>query len=172
MVPFSTLSERFDFMMRAGLAYCLIAALFLLNIAALPYPFTGLVQIPFILIALYYWSIYRPTFLPGLVVFAAGLMFDIIGGGPLGVNALLFFVMHWLLVDQRGFLLGQSFLMIWLVFGMLNAGVVILRWCLYGALQFNWAPFAESLPAIGLGFVAFPFIAALLHITHRILPGA
>lgn len=170
MVPFSTWGERLDSSIRITLAYGLVIALFILNIVALPHPFTGLIQIPFVLIALYYWSIYRPTLFPAFLAFAAGLFLDIIGGGPLGVNALIFYAFYWVVADQRGFLLGQSFWVIWFGFGILNACVVLIKWFVFGLLQFNWGPLLENMPAIALGFIAFPFIAIFLHLSHRVLP--
>lgn len=170
MIPFSTWGERLDFLVRIGLAYGLMVVLLVLNVVALPHPFTGFVQIPIVLLIIYYWSIYRPTLLPAFLVFLAGLFLDIMGGGPLGVNALIFFAVHRIVTDQRSFLLGQSFLMIWLGFGIVNSGVVLLRWLVFGVFQLNWNPVAENFPSISIGLISFPFIAALLHLSHRILP--
>ncbi len=170
MLPFSTHRERLDFCIRIMLAYVLIMVLFTLNIVALPHPFSEFAQIPLFLISVYYWAIYRPTLLPGFVVFVAGLLLDIFGGGPLGVNALIFSFVYWIVTDQRGFLVGQSFMMIWFGFGLLNAAVILLKWFIFGLLQFQWTSFFENIPAAGLGFVAFPFITLFLHIGHRVLP--
>ena len=170
MIPFSTFGERLDFIVRASAAYGLMAILFILNIASLPPPLSISVKIPFILIAIYYWSIYRPTFLPAIFVFAAGLLFDLLSGAPLGLNALIFMAAHWIIADQRKFLMAQSFFVIWLGFIMLDTTVMLVQWLVYGLIQMNFASILTIIPDIIIGGVAYPFIAFLIHLSHKILP--
>lgn len=170
MIPFSTLGERLDFWVRASIAYCLMAFLFVLNISALPYPLNGADKIPFILIAIYYWSIYRPTFLPPIFVFAAGLTFDLLSEGPLGLNAMLFLGAHWLIADQRRFLMAQSFFIIWLGFGVLHTGILLIEWIIFGVYNLDFASLKTILSPVTLGFLAYPLVAFAIHLTHKMLP--
>ena len=45
------------------------------------------------IIAIYYWVIYRPDLMPGWAVFLLGLIQDLLGGGPVGVHALVFLLL-------------------------------------------------------------------------------
>lgn len=170
MIPFSTLGERLDFWARASIAYCLMAFLFILNISALPYPLSSADKIPFILIAIYYWSIYRPTFLPPIFVFAAGLLFDLLSDGPLGLYAMLFLGAHWLISDQRRFLMAQSFFIIWLGFGVLHTGILLIEWIVFGIVNMHFASLRTILSPITLGFLSYPLVSFAIHLTHKMLP--
>lgn len=170
MIPFSTLGERLDFIARAGLAYALMAIFFVLNVSALPYPFTGIIKIPFILITIFYWSLYRPTFLPAPLVFLCGLMFDLLSASPLGFNTIIFLITRWVIADQRSFLLGQSFIVVWLAFTVLNVVTLCLQWLVFGILQTHFVSITSIFPMIGIGAVTYPFIVLLLHISHKLLP--
>lgn len=170
MIPFSTLSERVDFLFRIGIVYGVLSCFFLLGLASLPHPFSGLVKIPLMLIAIYYWSIYRPTLIPIVLVFTAGLLTDLLLAGPLGFSALIYVVLQWLVVDQRSFLLGQSFLVVWFIFTMINAAIVALKWFIAGLMNMQWGVLSDVLPDMLLGVVAFPVVYIILHLSHKMLP--
>lgn len=170
MIPFSTLGERVDFLARVGVTYSVMLLLFVLNVVVLPYPLSGVVEIPFILCAIYYWSIYRPTLIPVLVVFIAGLLVDILNGMPIGLNALSFVLAHWVISDQRNFLTAQSFWMIWLGFIMLFAIIMMVEWLGIGIVRGYWKSPEALLPNLMTGFATFPVIASVLHLSHKILP--
>jgi rod shape-determining protein MreD len=150
MGSFSTLAERADASVRMIVPYALMALIFLMCI--------------------YYWSIYRPALVPVVLVFAAGILMDLLGGVPLGFNALIFVLMQWVVTDQRRFLLAQPFVMIWVVFAFLSLAAMMIQWALFGLAHFNW----PSLKPLGFSFImgvaVFPAIFVLLHLTHKILP--
>lgn len=82
------------------------------------------------LMGVYYWAIYRPDLLPAWVAFVIGLLYDVIGGTPLGVNALVMLLVQGVSASQRKFFLGKSFMVAWWAFGLLAAGAVGLAWLL------------------------------------------
>ena len=91
---------------------------------------------PFLsLMAVYYWSIYRPDLLPPAAVFANWRAPGHSHGGPVGLLALVLLLVQALAVSQRRILLGQAFSVEWagllLVavgggFGVLAAGLRVL----------------------------------------------
>ncbi len=170
MIPFSTLGEQLDFIARASIAYALMALFFILSISAMPHPLGVLTKIPFIIIIIYYWSIYRPTLVPPILVFAAGLLFDLLSAAPLGLNAILLLAAHWIIADQRRFFMGQPFIVIWLAFGVLNTSIILIQWLVFGVVQTGLSPILMVASDAVLGFLAYPFVAFLIHLTHKILP--
>jgi rod shape-determining protein MreD len=78
----SSLSERADTLWRLLVVYGFIAVLFVLNTVSFSLPVSGDIDIPFLIMAIYYWSIYRPTLLPPWLVFTMGILFDFLGGLP------------------------------------------------------------------------------------------
>lgn len=170
MIPFSTLGERLDFLVRMIVPYSVMGLFFVLNIISLPHPFNGAVQIPFIVISIYYWAIYRPTLIPAGVILVTGLLFDVLTGAPIGLNGLLFLTIYWVVADQRRFLTAQSFVMIWLGFGVLYAVVLVIYWFAFSILQWHWPSLVLNVTPWLLGVISFPFMSVFLYLSHKILP--
>ena len=68
------------------------------------------------IIPIFYWSIYRPDLFPIFFVFVAGLLFDLISGGPLGQWAFIFLLLRVVMETQRKVLIGKKFNVEWLAF--------------------------------------------------------
>ncbi len=166
----STFSERLEHGARTILPYSLMLLLLLLNSVSVPYVMSGDVKAPLFLMAIYYWSIYRPTLIPPWVAFAAGIATDLLGGLPVGLNACVFVLAQWIVSDQRRFLMGQSFFMIWLGFLVLSVIASLLEWSIFGLVNLQWTPLRPLAFSIALGFACFPLVCLLLHWTHKILP--
>ena len=96
----------------------------------LPYGIPHFAQVTpfFALMAVFYWSLYRPEKLPPPAVFAIGLVQDILGGGPMGMVALMLLGVYGVGVSQRRFFLGKSFLVEWSGFVVIGAGAVAAAW--------------------------------------------
>jgi rod shape-determining protein MreD len=86
------------------------------------------------LAAVYHWGVYRPDLMPSIAVFFLGVFQDLLGGGPFGLHALVLLVTYGMLLTQRRFFYGKSFMVIWLGFAIVAAGSVVAYWviaCLY-----------------------------------------
>ena len=73
-------------------------AVFLLIVLSI-FPFSlghfGEIRPSFLLMAIYYWAIMRPSTLSPLATFIVGIAFDLMAGFPLGLNALTLVVAQW-----------------------------------------------------------------------------
>lgn len=156
--------------LRLCVAHALVGLLFVLNIVSVSYPLSGLVKAPFFLMAIYYWSIYRPTLMPAWVVFIAGCLMDFISGFPLGLSALLFLAVRWLVSDQRRFLMGQNFMVVWFGYMIVSAAFLIANWGLFSLINMQLLSLKPLWVSLSLGIVLFPIVCILLHLTHKILP--
>lgn len=148
----------------------LLGLLFLLNVTALPLPIVGPVKPALILMAVYYWSIYRPTLMPPFLCFLIGLTLDIVSYLPLGVNAIVFTLVQLIVRDQRKFLMGQAYITIWAVFAFVAFGATMVQWLLYGWVNGHLAPAIPVLISVAATILLFPVITLFLILTHRILP--
>ncbi|MGB4057876.1 MAG: rod shape-determining protein MreD, partial [Alphaproteobacteria bacterium] len=167
---FSTWSERGESSLRLVVPYGLMALLFFVGTVSFGAPLAAAVRPPLFLMAIYYWAIYRPSLIPAWLVFAAGILMDIIVGLPMGLNALAFVLVQWALSDQRRFLMGQSFLMIWIGFAIVSMAMGIVQWGIFGLLSEAWPSFKSLLFSVIFGVALFPLISALMHLTQKILP--
>lgn len=170
MGPYLSWEERAELAGRMILPYSVLVFLFLLNVVSVPYPLSAVFKAPFLVMAIYYWSVYRPTMLPPWFLFIIGLLFDILSGVPLGLNAGLFVLLRMAVVDQRRFLTGQAFMMVWLGFAIVNTIYHILQWLLFSLLAFTILPLNGLWIPIALGNVMFPVVAVMFNLTHKFLP--
>ena len=155
---------------RFCVVYLVIFALFLVNVQGPSLLSAAGSGAPLFLMAIYSWSAYRPTLVPLWFVFMTGLLLDILSGAPIGLNALVLVTVRWLVTDQRLFLTGQPFIIVWLGFILVSAAAVFCQWGLYGMLNLFWTPPRQLLTVIGLGAAFFPVVNLLLHATHKFLP--
>jgi rod shape-determining protein MreD len=170
MGSYLTLTDRLFFAARMVLPYAVILLLLIMSVMSAPAPLSLIFKAPFFLMALYYWTIFRPSLLPVWLVFLIGLLLDILSGLPLGLNAIIFIVCRIVILDQRRFLMSQSFFMNWLGFSILNSAYQVSQWLLFSLLALRWISFQDLWPPLVLGILFFPVISVVLHLTHKILP--
>ena len=94
--------------------------LVLLSVTPLPIPSYGSVAPVLPMIAIYYWAAHRPDLLPFSVVFVAGLLHDILSGGPLGLHSFVFLICQFLdgpYRNHREGIIVDCFESIFLVYG-------------------------------------------------------
>lgn len=150
---------------------CLLTfVFFILNVVSLSHGFLGTVRAPFFLMAVYYWSVFRPALMPPWLAFAAGIVLDLLCGLPVGMNAAVFLLTRWSIANQRKFLMAQPFVMTWSIFAAVAAMAALLQWALFGLVNWGWTPLAPVGASLALGIALFPLAAALLHLAHRVLP--
>jgi rod shape-determining protein MreD len=170
MGPYLSIADRLILATRMIFPYSVLVLLFFMGVISSPYPFSLILDAPFYLMAIYFWSVYRPTLLPVWLVFISGILLDLLSGTPLGLNAALFVLIRLVVVDQRRFLLAQSFIMVWLGFAVVNFIYNAFQWLILSTLSLQFMPLHDLWTSVLLGFVFFPVLSIVLHITRRILP--
>ncbi len=150
--------------------YGFMLVLIIFNVLTIPIILLSTIKLPLVLMGIYYWSIYRPRLFPVWLIFIAGVFLDFIMGLPFGLNALTLVLAQWFVTDQRRFLMGQSFIVIWLGFVILSAIVSTLQWIIFGLVNGAWVSLEPQMWSLLIGSAVFPFIYWLLHLTHKMLP--
>jgi len=121
-----------------GIGQKLVPAAFTLVLAILsviPLGIPGYAQVTpnFVLMSIYYWTIYRPDHLPYLVVFLVGLLVDLLTFGPPGVTPFALLIVRATVLSQRKFFVGKNFPILWWGFSIVTAAVTLIIWAI-GAL--------------------------------------
>lgn len=104
-------------------------ALLLVLISALPATLTVFREVSpaWVLMAVFYWSVYRPDLMPIQAAFVIGLLQDLLLGLPPGISALIYVVLR----GNAGLIArlanGRSFLGVWLIFATVTAIATIVR---------------------------------------------
>lgn len=164
--------KKIEHMARLIVPYGLMLFLLLLHFVTLPFLPDGFEKPYFILMPLFYWSIYRPSLLPPALCFGVGLAIDVLGGMPPGLNAFMLVLLQWLIKDQRRFLMAQSYGTIWALFTFICFATLSVQWTLYGLSNWNWPHFLPVVKSAALTTLIFPFVTWLHIVVHRILPVA
>ncbi len=85
--------------------------------------------------AVYHWAMHRPRLLPAYAVFLIGFLQDVLTGMPIGVNIVVFLTIYGVVVSQRRFFAGKSFLISWFGFALVAAGAAAESWLLVSAIH-------------------------------------
>ncbi len=116
--------------------------------------------------SIYYWTLYRPDLMPAALVFALGLLYDVLSGAPVGGHAAMLVLAHGILSRQRRFLIDKTFVLNWVGFAVVAGGGCVLVWLLasifYGAPVDPWGLLFQTLMTI----VAYPLVFRLLLHVH------
>ncbi|MCP4395215.1 MAG: rod shape-determining protein MreD [Alphaproteobacteria bacterium] len=92
------------------------------------------------IITVFFWTIYRPDIFGIFSAFLVGLFEDVIGAGSLGINALVFMVMHQIIDSRRRFFIGSSFPVLWSKFAAVTAVAFVMKYILFAATTGMLAP--------------------------------
>ncbi|HNQ91434.1 MAG TPA: rod shape-determining protein MreD [Alphaproteobacteria bacterium] len=152
-------------LLKSAVVYLGLLFFLLLSLVDIPMISSGEIRQGFLLIGMYFWTIYRPHILPYPVVFMMGLLLDILSGGLIGLNALCFMVLTMIVRSQRRFLLGQSWQMVWAGFFVAVIVVQSFQTAVYAAtsavMPVFW-PYAANIVLTGLFYPLFhPVLMAL-----------
>lgn len=156
--------------------YLALLLMFALDNIYLPWSAVSDIRPGFVLMAIYYWAIYRPALLPPLLIFVLALAMDVTSGTALGLHCLIYLPLFLFLRSQRRFLYEQPFFVVWLGFLGITAAVNIVSWFLIrvSAYSFDFTLNNDVVMAIAYdiagGLFLFPVVAFLLFFIHRLLP--
>jgi cell shape-determining protein MreD len=150
---------------RAVLPGLVLLFFVLLTLAPLraPYLSDALPLLP--ALAVFQYSLATPERLPGLLLLVAGVLLDLLLGGPgapVGVSALGFVLMREMVVANRRYLAVVPFLFTWMGFALLMALFVLLVWAFTGLFTWTRLPLAPALQQYIVILVLYPLIGPLL----------
>ena len=126
----TALVERIGQLGRSATPAAITLLLVFISLTPLNLPDSEIIMPPLALMAVYYWSIYRPDLMPAAAAFVVGLLFDMLSGGPPGLHAFVFVVVQAVAASQRRFFLGKVFPVEWLGFLLVAAGSFLVLWVL------------------------------------------
>ena len=150
---------RLDNLARSLTPFALGIVLVLVSVIPMQIPGFARVVPLLALIAVHHWTIFRPDLMPAFAVFLIGLMQDLLSGGPPGVNALVFLTVYGVVLWQRRFFVGKSFMITWLGFAIVSAGAALQSWGLVSAYNQAFVDPKALLHQYGLTIGFFPFLS-------------
>ena len=161
-----------DWFWRLFLAQSVIFILFVMSLISFSLPMSDENRPYFILMAIYYWAIYRPTLILPIFVFCMGLVFDLVVGFPLGLHSILFLLVQLVIRNQRLFFMGQTYLVVWMGFTLTCFLVLTSEWLFFSAKTGEWVTLKPIVSSFLLTLLSFPLVTLLFISVHRLLPVA
>lgn len=153
-------------------AILLTGLFFLVDIVPLPFLGSAAIRPEFFIMVIYFWAIFNPLMLSPLVLFILGLVIDALAGLPLGMHAFFYLLVYFIIRQQRRFLLGQSFFILWIVYILLNVGVQLSEWLLFSLTRQGWLPLNDFFFSALIGICFFPCLCWIFSLMHRWLNSA
>jgi rod shape-determining protein MreD len=126
----------------------------------------------FTLMAVYYWTIYRPDLLPALWLFLIGTIQDLLSGGLSGVTAVTLLLARGIILPHRHYFVAWPFPYIWAGFTLLTAGTMLFSWALHSLLDGELLDLRGPVLRAVLTISVFPIANFLLARSERALIGA
>jgi rod shape-determining protein MreD len=161
--------QRLDLLARQLTPFALALGLAVLGQVPTRIPGLSNVAPMLALMAVFHWTVFRPSLMPALAVFAVGVMQDLLSAMPIGINAVVFLTVYGVVLNQRRFFVGKTFPILWLGFIIVAAGAAAETWVLVSLWHMTLAdPRAlahQYLLTVGI----FPAVAWLFLRWQRIL---
>jgi rod shape-determining protein MreD len=158
----STVWQKVDSRARRILPFGLTMIVLLFGLTPTHIP--GLAQITpmYALVAVYFWSIYRPDLLGYGSGFAIGVLEDLLTGAPLGAGALTLLLTQWVVFNQQKFFHAKPFVVTWFAFVLVAFGAAFLKWfCIGLVTESGFTPFGDLFAAYLITVAVYPVIAWL-----------
>lgn len=142
-------------------------------IANLPLSFLGgIVPAPLLgLMPIYFWGLVRPDLMPPVWAFAAGLLEDVLSGGPPGVWTVSFIVTYALIDRQRDAFAGLSGFGAILGFASACSLTCACAYLVVSLYHWHMAPFAPIMSVLAMSILFYVPAAMLFGLIQRRLVG-
>jgi len=140
----------------------LLTFLFMM-LSMLPFHIPGLTLImPTLgLMAVYHWAIYRSNLMPVYAVFLLGLLQDFLSSSNIGLYAFVYLIVYGVAISQHRFLIGKSFVIVWLGFALIALMSTSILWILTSALNQTLINPTFAIYQFLLSVAIYPLLARL-----------
>ena len=164
--PRSTLARRLDLAARHAFPAAITVLLMLLVEAPFGFADQATLLPVVALISVWFWSVYRPAAMPPPVVFALGLLLDLLDWLPLGTGVLTLLIVHGLAMRWRRVIGPQGFAVVWPAFAVVACGAAALEWAATAALTWRLVPTGPMLFQAALSVALYPALGILFARAH------
>ena len=143
-----------------------VVVLLLLS-APLGIPGQAQLQPAWVQASVFFWSLYRPASMPALLVFAVGLLLDLLAQGPVGIEVLVLLLIHAAALKSRRLLTRSGFAAVWLAFTGVALCAALLEYALVCLLTWRGLPLWPGVFEFCIAAGLYPFLAFYLIGLHR-----
>ncbi|MBL9095800.1 MAG: rod shape-determining protein MreD [Alphaproteobacteria bacterium] len=124
------------------------------------------------LIAVFFWALSGPNFLPPVAVLVLGLAQDFVTGTPIGFWALIYLLAYGFTLSQRVFFKGRTGFGAWVGFAIVAALTAIASWLLGSIVYTRWLPPAQIYLQAAVSILAYWPVSKVFSLMRRSLTTA
>ncbi len=154
--------HRLDWLLRHLLPGLTLLFLGLLSFMPLPLPYWSHIAPNLSICAVFFWAVYRPGLLPQSVLFAYGLLIDLLSAAPLGMSSLIYLTLRFFTLRWRSFLIERQLIMLWIIFFSVTGLAAILEWLGYSFIRGQWLSLSSATYQALMTAVTFPIFYYLI----------
>jgi len=159
----TTVWQKLDQTARRGVPVSITIFLLLFSMVPMHLPGVPSLAPMYTLMAVYFWSVYRPDGFGYGAAFAIGVLEDLLVGTPLGSSALALLLCQWVVFNQQKFFNNRPFLEVWLAFSVVAVATGVVRWLCAGMIgPGGFPPLGDTLGSVLMTVVIYPVIGWLL----------
>jgi rod shape-determining protein MreD len=114
------------------------------------------------IVAVYFWTLYRPALLGPVTLFVLGVVADAIAGTPVGSMSLMLLAIRLMVLAPQRVLLARSFMGGWLGFAVVTFTLQVMRWVLACLYVWHLFPIETVIVSSFLTIACYPPVALLL----------
>jgi rod shape-determining protein MreD len=159
--------QRMDAGARASAPLVLTLIIAIINVVPLHLPAYSAIAPDLVLMAVFYWTVHRPDLMRPWGAFVVGILDDILTGTPLGVNAAVLLLVHWMIINQHKSFRSLSFGLLWGGFAVIAFGAKVMLGVLALALSRGLIEPMVLLAQLAFTVALYPLIAMLLGRAQR-----
>jgi rod shape-determining protein MreD len=159
--------QRIDHWVRHSAPVALTLALVMISVVPTRLPGYSVVAPSLTVMSLFYWTVHRPDLMRVWAAFAIGLLEDSLSGTPLGVNALLYVLIHAAILAQYRVFRGKSFGLIWAAFAVIAAFAQLMTAILAAVVGGALIPAGVYAAQLILTILIYPVVAWLMGRAQR-----
>ena len=165
--PRPTVWRRLDVAARRSLPCAFSVLLVLLLCAPLDLPQQQTLLPGAEMASVFFGAGFRRASRPAPMVFALGLLSDLLSFTAPGIGILTLLIVHAVGVGWRYGLSRQGFVLVWLVFLLVSAAMIALDWTLFCVFSQRLLPVQPALLELALAAGLYPLLSALFTWAHR-----
>ncbi|MEO9189971.1 MAG: rod shape-determining protein MreD [Acetobacteraceae bacterium] len=165
--PRPTIGGRLDGVARSCVPVVLTLILVLVAGAPLGLPGQAALRPALALICVFHWSLTRPATMPGIAVFAIGVLCDLLGWLPIGVGAVTLLIARVAALRLRPALAGHGLGLAWFAFVCVAVVVGAATWVLVSVLSLRVLPAGPLLLSTLFAAALHPSLALLFGFPGR-----
>lgn len=146
-----------------------LSTLFLMLVLMVPLrlPDFGTISPPVALMAVFFWTIYRPDLMGPISVGLLGFLHDVLSGSPLGLNALLCLLTYGSVDSQRQLFQAHGFFVLWWGYAVTAVMSGFIAWAVMSARNWALLPYEAVLFQALAGIALFPLMSWLMGLVQR-----